>query len=112
MGVKVIRPSGRKDWYIQVCEGGKRFLRHVGSREAAYKAKKEIEGALAAGVFVKPDPEREREITLKEYAEKWMAGHVAANLKPATARYYRMNLDAHLLPALGGQRLADLTREA
>ena len=22
MGVKVLRPSGRKDWYIQVCEGG------------------------------------------------------------------------------------------
>ena len=32
MGVKVLRPSGRKDWYIQVCEGGERYLRHAGSR--------------------------------------------------------------------------------
>ena len=29
MGVKVIRPSGRKDWYIQVCEAGQRYLRHL-----------------------------------------------------------------------------------
>jgi len=46
MGVKVLRPSGRKDWYIQVCEGGERYLRHAGSREAAFAAKKEIETSL------------------------------------------------------------------
>jgi len=55
MGVKVIRPSGRKDWYIQVCEGGQRFLRHVGRREAAYVAKKDIKASLATGTFRKPD---------------------------------------------------------
>ena len=54
IGVKVIRPSSRKDWYIQVCEGGQRHLRHAGSREAAFAAKKEIEASLAAGTFRKP----------------------------------------------------------
>jgi hypothetical protein len=54
MGVKVVRKSGRKDWYIQVCEGGRRYLRHVGSREAAYASKKDIEEALATGAFVPP----------------------------------------------------------
>jgi hypothetical protein len=24
-GGKGLRPSGRKDWYVQVCEGGKRY---------------------------------------------------------------------------------------
>jgi hypothetical protein len=57
MGVKVVLPSGRKDWYVQVCEGGERFLRHAGSREAAYAAKKEIDAALAAGTFRKPEKE-------------------------------------------------------
>ena len=55
MGVKVLRPSGRKDWYIQVCEAGQRYLRHVGTREAADEAKKEIEASLPAGTFRKPE---------------------------------------------------------
>ena len=45
MGVKVIRPSGRKDWYLLVC--GRRYLRYVGSRVTAYAAKKEVEADLA-----------------------------------------------------------------
>ena len=60
MGVKVIRPSGRKDWYIQVCEGGERYLRHAGSREAAFAAKKEIETSLVAGTFRKPEKKAPR----------------------------------------------------
>jgi len=40
----------RKDWCIQVCEGGERYLRHARSREAAFAAKKEIEGSKAAGI--------------------------------------------------------------
>ena len=88
MGVKVIRPSGRKDWYIQVCAGGERYLRHVGSREAAYAAKKEIEADLATGAFKKPDREKERGVTFGEYTEKWMAGYVEHNLKWNTKRYY------------------------
>ena len=92
MGVKVIRPTGLKDWYIQVCEGGKRFLRHVGSREAAYKAKKDIEGALASGAFVPPEQGGEKGITLKEYAEKWMAVNAPVECKESTVEGY-----AHLL---------------
>lgn len=46
MGVKVIRPSGAKDWYIQVCEGGRRYLRHVGSKKAAHAAARKIEEEL------------------------------------------------------------------
>jgi hypothetical protein len=33
MGAKGLRPSGRKDRYIQVRESGQRYLGHVGTRE-------------------------------------------------------------------------------
>ena len=55
MGVKVLRPSGRKVWHIQVCEAGQRYLRHAGSREPVFAVKKEVEASLAAGTFGKPE---------------------------------------------------------
>jgi hypothetical protein len=70
MGVMVLRPSGRKDWYIQVCEGGERYLRHAGSRVAAFAAKKEIETSLAAGTFRKPEKKAEKGITFRDAAER------------------------------------------
>ena len=88
MGVKVLRPSGRKDWYIQVCEGGERYLRHVGSREAAFDAKREIDASRAAGTFRAPEKNQEKTITLGEYADKWMTGYVEHNLKWNSKRYY------------------------
>ena len=63
MGAKVLRPSGRKDWYIQVCEGGQRYLRHVGTREAAFDAKREIDAARAAGTFRAPEKNQVKTIT-------------------------------------------------
>ena len=88
MGVRVVRPSGRKDWYIQVCEGGERYLRHVGSREAAFDAKREIDASRAAGTFRAPEKNQEKTITLGEYADKWMTGYVEHNLKWNSKRYY------------------------
>ena len=88
MGVKVLRPSGRKDWYIQVCEGGERHLRHAGSREAAFAAKKEIEASLAAGTFRKPEKKSEKGITFRDAAERWRKEHVELRLKSSTKKYY------------------------
>ena len=65
MGVKVVRPSGRKDWYIKVCEGGERYLRYAGSREAANEAKSEIDAALAAGTSRKLEKKAEKGITFR-----------------------------------------------
>ena len=52
MGAKVVWPSGRKDWHMQVCDGGERYLRYAGRREAAFAAKKEIETSLAVSAGV------------------------------------------------------------
>lgn len=81
MGVRVVRPSGRKGLYIPVCEDGKRFLRHAESREADFAAKKEIEISLASGTFRKPGENPGKMITFGEYADKWMTGYVGHNLK-------------------------------
>lgn len=57
------------------------------------------------------EAERNRPFTFGEYADRWMERHVAANLKPSSARGYRVLLDAHILPALKDRPLAEVTRE-
>lgn len=110
MGVKVLRPSGRKDWYIQVCEAGQRYLRHVGTREAAYEAKKEIEASLAAGTFRKPEKEVEKGITFRDAAERWRKEHVELRLKPSTRKYYADLVKDFLDPFFEDMPLAEITR--
>jgi hypothetical protein len=49
------------------------------------------------------------EITLKAYAERWLAT-VATELKPSTVRSYRQLLHLHLVPVFG-DKLGEITRE-
>jgi len=110
MGVKVIRPSGRKDWYVQVCEGGKRYLRHAGSREAAYKAKKDIDSALAAGKFSPPKSDAKKGISFRDAIGRWRKDHVEVKLKPSTKRYYGVIIDGWLIPMFGDMDVGAITR--
>ncbi|TFH29149.1 MAG: hypothetical protein E4G97_07695 [Deltaproteobacteria bacterium] len=64
------------------------YLRHVGSREAAYAKKKEIEKNKDLGLYRPPEENPEKTITLGEYADKWMTGYVEHNLKWNSKRYY------------------------
>lgn len=111
MGVKVIRKSGRKDWYLSVCHGGKRYVKHVGSREAAYASKKDIEEALATGAFV---PQKENGslggTTFRDAAARWQREHVDVNLKPSTRHYYSTIVEDWLLPTFGDKEVAAITR--
>lgn len=111
MGVKVVRPSGRKDWYLQVCEGGRRYLRHVGSREAAYASKKDLEEALATGAFVPPKGKDAVEgMTFRDAAARWQREHVGVRLKPSTKKYYGSIVEDWLLPTFGDAEVAAITR--
>ena len=110
MGVKVLRPSGRRDWYIQVCEGGERYLRHAGSREATFAAKKEIEASLATGTFRKPEKKAEKGNTFGEAAKRWRKEHIELRLKPSTKKYYADFVKDFLNPFFGDMPLADITR--
>jgi Site-specific recombinase XerD len=111
MGVRVVRKPGRKDWYIQVCEGGRRYLRHVGSREAAYASKKDIEEALATGAFVPPKEKDDvKGITFKDAIGRWRKEHVEVKLKPSSKRYYGSIIDGWLLPAFGDMDVGAIAR--
>jgi len=57
------------------------------------------------------EAERNKPITFGEYAERWMDGHVATNLKPSTKAGYRTLLDSYILPTLKDRILTGVTRE-
>jgi len=109
MGVLVRQKvKGSGIWWVVVCHRKKRKYVRVGSKEAAKAAARKIEEALAEGKL-DLNPE-EPTVTLREYAEKLMAGHVAHNLKPSTQRAARGLLDNRLLPAFGDRPLKSITR--
>ena len=110
MGVKVVRKSGRKDWYLQVCEGGRRYLRHVGSREAAYAAKKDVETSLAAGTFKAPDQDKGKGISFRDAIGRWKKEHIEVKLKPSSKRYYGSIIDGWLLPVFGDMDVGAIAR--
>ncbi len=110
MGVKVVRKSGRKGWYVQVCVNGRRYLRAAKTREAAYKARTDIEAALVAGTFIEPGQEEPKSIGFAEAVGRWRKEHVDVRLKPSSRRYYRSVITAWLLPAFGEKDVGAITR--
>ncbi len=57
------------------------------------------------------EAERNKPITFGEYAERWMDGHVTANLKPSSKNGYTNLLENHILPTFKDRPLAEITRE-
>jgi integrase len=110
MGIKVVRPPGRKDWYLRISHNGERVTRHVGSRDAAFAAKREIETALALGTFKLTNSRRERDITFRAAVGKWRKEHVEVRLKPSSQRYYGSIIEGWLLPVFGDVEVAAITR--
>lgn len=50
-----------------------------------------------------------KQVTVKEFAERWMKEHVEPNLSPMSAENYRGFLDRHILPMLGHVKIRELT---
>jgi integrase len=108
MGVKV-RERKPGEWWLFIDHHGRRKAKKIGSREAAETAKTELEEALgkrSLGIRTKAET-----ITFRKYAEQWMKGHVAKNLKPATVRDYRDTLDRFILPEFGAVPIDQIRRE-
>lgn len=112
MGVSVReKVKGSGIWWIFVAHRGLRTSKLVGTRKAAREVATEIEREIAAERFNIHPPAPNIVPTFSEYAEKWMAGHAAANLKTSTVRGYRGVLDSHILPAFAHRPLDAITRE-
>lgn len=109
-------PSGRKVYVLKYRPTGSRGSRYLTlgahpaltADEAARLAKKHL-GAIADG----GDPASRRRATreaptVAELGEDYLA-HVEARRQPATARKYRDQWTAYVLPALGSRKVASVT---
>lgn len=96
MGVKVREKiAGSGEWWVFINDNRKRRARKVGSEEAARAIAADVEEKIARKVLRLDPPEDTGRILLKEYAKKWMAGHVAYNLKAASKRSYQDKIKTH-----------------
>jgi len=90
---------------------GTRKFRKMKSKEEAEAKAREIEEGLKNGTLSPPSPRPPKPVTFKEHAEKWYLARVMVELKFATQRSYREQLDRHILPAFGKKNLQDITRK-
>src|SRR3990172_3016218 len=108
MGVKM-RERKPGEWWLFIDHKGKRKAKKIGSKEAAESAASELEEALG-----KKDLRlrtRAEIVTFRQYAEKWIKGHVAVNLKPATLAHYQAVLDKFIYPDFGGSPIDEIRRD-
>jgi len=111
MGVNVReKVKGSGEWWIFANYRGKRRAYKIGGDKeyAEMKAK-----ALEAEWADKNMPLRSKNDvpTLRQFAEEWIKGHCKQNLKPATVRSYRDNLDNALLPEFGAYPIDQIPRD-
>lgn len=118
----LVRPSGARSWILEYRPGAggrgtakKRVV--LGSPETATPEQaRDLAKDMLAGVRLGADPAGERSKarqaeTFAKIAERWFDEHVTPKRKPGTAAFYRNCLDIHVLPALGGKRASEITRQ-
>lgn len=114
-GVRVL-PSGRRSYLVQYRSGGRTRRISIGQHgaitvEAARKRAKELLGSVAAGQNPAEVIALHRGApTVRSVGERFMREHVALRCKPSTEREYRRALDLFVYPAIGNQKIIDVTR--
>jgi integrase len=98
-------------WYVVVdvgvgCDGRRKQKWHggFGTRREAEVARAKIVNDLHRGAYVAPD-----RVTLAEWVRDSWLPMTQARVKPSTYDSYRSNMETHVLPALGGRALQQLT---
>ena len=71
--------------------------------------KEELKLRATAGVL--PRGSAEAEITLTEYADRWLALYIKPTIRPRSVAIYRTTLDKMILPSLGSLKLKELKPE-
>ena len=105
-GVRVYA-SGRKAYVVQ-CRGPNGSQRVTIGQHGTITADEARKQAAAIIDRIKRGEEPlpvppEAAPTVADLAERFMRAHVEVNCKPATARFYSLALDKHILPALGAK---------
>ena len=105
MGVTVRRRQG--SWWVFIRHRGHRRAKKIGDRATAHLVAKQIRQRLAEGdLGLVPASSAPK---LRDYAKNWLASGQAA-WKATTHRFYKFNLDLHILPVLGDQPVPALKR--
>ena len=106
-----IRQRSKGSWSIVIDVGrdpetGKRRQQwHTvkGTKGDAERALREALHSLEMGAYVKPS-----RITVSEYLKQWCESYAVIHTSPRTAESYQMEVERHLIPALGGIPLCQL----
>jgi integrase len=106
-----IRERGEDSWAIILDIGrdpetGKRRQKwHTfhGTKRDAQREMRSLLNDLDAGAYVEPD-----KMLVKKYLERWLASYAKAQVSPKTFERYAEIVRCHLIPALGGLKLAAL----
>jgi integrase len=107
MGVRIRQRSGV--FWVFVNYKGQRKAKRVGDRKAAELVATRLRAKLAEGDTSLIEPPKAA-TTFAQYAEAWLEHTVKPTCKPNTLRFYRMNLDEHILPMLGTRPIASIAR--
>jgi hypothetical protein len=92
----------RRAWWIFIDHKGRQKRRRIGvgkaGQRAAIAVAENFQARLALGDmgFLEPAP-----MTFAEYAQAWLTGYVAANLKPGAQEKYAEVLRKHCFPSSG-----------
>ncbi len=118
-----VRPSGARSYvvvYRPIGEGRKAAVRRVTlgalgkiTPDEARRIARKVLGSVAHGDDPAADRAQERRAaTLKDIAELFLAEHVEAKRKPATATKYRYVVSEFIIPTFGRMKPSDVTRGA
>jgi integrase len=92
-----------KRWLAQWLEGGARKSQSFATKDAADKHLAKVVADQAAGVHILTT-----NATLAEYGDQWVTTQI--HQRPSSAEQMESRWRLHIRPALGGVKLADLTR--
>src|SRR5690348_17125159 len=109
MGVRIRRHKG--SWYVFIQHNGQRKAKHVGTRAAAEKVKREIEARLALGDLSCLSVTR-KVPTFEEYANQWLETDAKRRCKSSTVDFYHDYQKRYILPRFGQTPLTSITRDA
>ena len=106
-----IKQRSKGSWSIVLDLGrdhatGKRKQQWVtvrGTKKEAESKLAELQHQLNTGEFVKTS-----KLTVREFLTQWFQDYVKTNARPATAEGYKIIVERHLIPSLGGIALAQL----
>src|SRR4051812_17890766 len=104
MGVKV--RFQRDGWWVLIDFRGRRRAKKVGDKATALVVARRIRERLALGDLALLGTDSE---TLRIYALRWLTDGEAAR-KASTHRFYKFNLELHILPVVGDQPVGAIVR--